>query len=100
MPWFAQPSDECPQEKPWGIFKEDSGELIGCTESEESANQAIRAMYAAEEDQGHQGEMGADITGEMPKKMMQGGMMGGRGGMGSMGSGGRSMMGRKRQMGM
>lgn len=44
--------DECPGDSPWAVIKDADGELMGCHESREDAQDQVAALYASEEDRG------------------------------------------------
>lgn len=46
MPWSARESDECPADRPWGVFNTESGERMGCHPTEDAANDQIAALNA------------------------------------------------------
>lgn len=50
MPWHVAKSDDCPSSRPWAVIKDDDGEVEGCHETEDEANEQMRALYASEED--------------------------------------------------
>lgn len=51
MPYDKDPDHpECPSDKPIGVIKTTDGELMGCHATEESADDQIAALYAAEEE--------------------------------------------------
>ena len=45
-PWHAAKTEECDASKPWGVIVDDTGEVVGCHETEESANRQIAALNA------------------------------------------------------
>lgn len=48
MPYSKRRSDDCPSDKPWGVFKKDDGKRMGCHATEEQASKQIAALYANE----------------------------------------------------
>jgi hypothetical protein len=50
MPWDVRKDDRCPAGKPWAVVKSATGEVEGCHDSEGSAEQQQRALYASEPD--------------------------------------------------
>lgn len=50
MPYHVGSSDECPENRPHAVLKDDDGELMGCHDSEESAREQIAALMADEAD--------------------------------------------------
>lgn len=48
MPWHIAKTEECPASKPWGVIKDDDGEVAGCHETEEAAKRQMAALYAQE----------------------------------------------------
>jgi HK97 family phage prohead protease len=48
MPWHAAKSDQCPASKPWAVIKNADGKVVGCHETQESANKQVAALYANE----------------------------------------------------
>ena len=51
MPYSIQKSDSCPEDRPYGVVKDDDGRVMGCHSSEESAASQVAALYAAESDE-------------------------------------------------
>lgn len=49
MPYDAKTTAACPIAKPWGVFKSDERQLMGCHASEADANDQIAALYASEQ---------------------------------------------------
>jgi hypothetical protein len=49
MPYDAKTTAACPIAKPWGVFKSDERQLMGCHASESDANDQIAALYASEQ---------------------------------------------------
>ena len=47
MPWSIGKSSQCPTNKPWAVIKK-GGKVVGCHDSEASARQQQKALYAAE----------------------------------------------------
>jgi len=48
MPYRVEQSHECPESKPWACVNEDSGEVMGCHETEDAASAQMRALMANE----------------------------------------------------
>lgn len=48
MPYEAKQSDQCPASKPWGVFNKNTGKLHGCHDSQDSAMEQMKALYANE----------------------------------------------------
>jgi HK97 family phage prohead protease len=48
MPWHTAKSDQCPASKPWAVIKNSDGTVVGCHETQESANKQVAALYANE----------------------------------------------------
>jgi len=48
MPYDVKTTAACPIAKPWGVFKSDERQLMGCHASEADANNQIAALYASE----------------------------------------------------
>jgi len=49
MPYDAKTTAACPIAKPWGVFKSDERQLMGCHASETDAGDQIAALYASEQ---------------------------------------------------
>jgi hypothetical protein len=50
MPWRIQEDHpDCPSDRPYAVVKEDDGEVEGCHETREKAEEQQRALYANEE---------------------------------------------------
>jgi hypothetical protein len=49
MPYDTKTTAACPIAKPWGVFKSDERQLMGCHASESDANDQIAALYASEQ---------------------------------------------------
>lgn len=49
MPWKAVKGHGCSGETPWAVIKSDTGEKVSCHETEEKANDAVKALYAQED---------------------------------------------------
>lgn len=50
MPYHVAQSSECPSDRPWAVVKDETGEIMGCHGSEESAMEQMDALYANEAD--------------------------------------------------
>jgi HK97 family phage prohead protease len=48
VPYEVKKSDECPESKPWACLNSESGEVMGCHESQEAAEEQQAALYAQE----------------------------------------------------
>lgn len=49
MPWHKEENhSECDESKPWAVVQDDSGEVMGCHETEESADEQLTALYSSE----------------------------------------------------
>lgn len=48
MPYEIKKSEDCPADKPWGVFKRATGENLGCHPSQESAQKQMDALHANE----------------------------------------------------
>lgn len=48
MPWHVAKSDQCSEDMPYAVIKDDDGSVEGCHESEEAANEQMAALYASE----------------------------------------------------
>lgn len=46
MPWIVKESDQCPSDKPFGVFNENTGRLVGCHLSADKAKKQQAALYA------------------------------------------------------
>jgi len=46
MPWVAKKSDQCPADKPWGVFNQQTGRKVACHATRDSALAQMRALYA------------------------------------------------------
>lgn len=52
MPWHIVPDDSaCPLDSPFGVHKDEDGELEGCHASESDAEAQLAALYASEDDE-------------------------------------------------
>jgi hypothetical protein len=50
VPWHkVENHAECAEGEPWAVVQDDTGELMGCHASEESANNQVAALYASED---------------------------------------------------
>lgn len=50
MPWkVAAGGSRCPSYKPFAVVRKDTGALVACHETEESAQKQVAALYANEE---------------------------------------------------
>lgn len=49
MPYSVRKSG-CPESKPYAVVKSATGEVLGCHETESSAEAQMRALYANEDD--------------------------------------------------
>lgn len=61
MPWSISQEEDCPEEKPYAVVKDDSGEVEGCHESKEAAQEQIQALYANEGDEAESHKMVAEF---------------------------------------
>ena len=53
MPWHIENgADGCPEDRPYGVVKDDDGEVEGCHATEEDAQAQVDALYAQENDGG------------------------------------------------
>lgn len=52
MPWHVAKSSECESDKPWAVIKDADDSVVGCHETEESANEQVAALYAEEKASG------------------------------------------------
>lgn len=50
MPWHVTEDDRCPTSRPWGVVKDDDGELEGCHATQDDAKDQLAALYANEDD--------------------------------------------------
>lgn len=50
MPWSVRKDDECPPSKPWAVIKDSDNSKVACHETEESAKEQVKALYANEGD--------------------------------------------------
>lgn len=49
MPWrIVSDHSECPASKPYGVVQDDNGDLMGCHQTEEAAQDQMAALYANE----------------------------------------------------
>lgn len=46
MPWKVAKSDQCPADKPWGVFNKTTGRKVACHASEAQAKDQVKALYA------------------------------------------------------
>ena len=46
MPWIVKQSDQCPADKPWGVFNQATGRKVACHATKISAQQQQKALYA------------------------------------------------------
>ena len=53
MPWHVAKSDQCPVSKPWAVIKNADGKVVGCHETQESADKQVAALYANEKPGGY-----------------------------------------------
>lgn len=54
MPYKVEKTGQCPAGKPWGVFVEATGELVGCHASEAAGAQQVAALWASKRDRyGH-----------------------------------------------
>jgi len=52
MPWEIVPDDNaCPVSRPWGVHKQDGGDLEGCHPTQADALEQMAALHASESDQ-------------------------------------------------
>ncbi len=50
MPWKIERDPEaCSESKPWSVKKTEDDEVVGCRESEETAEEQLAALNASEE---------------------------------------------------
>lgn len=67
MPYEVSKSDDCPKSKPWAVINKSTGEVKGCSETEEAAQSHMRALYVHEGDERSAGQWQAlyGSTGEL-----------------------------------
>lgn len=46
MPWKVKQSPTCPQSKPWAVINSETGRVVACHSTQESAKKQMRALYA------------------------------------------------------
>lgn len=52
MPWSkVKNHKDCPSDSPWAVVKDETGEVEGCHETEEQANDQLAALNAAEQEE-------------------------------------------------
>lgn len=61
MPWSVKRSSDCPEDKPWAVVNDESGETEGCHADEDSAKRQQAALYA-NTDEGGEARAVEDMT--------------------------------------